>query len=168
MRHKNPLWVARGLHEPYIGIQFLQCCQCTLWLIMIQFHVLSHPLSSHNHYKSDHPRNTNFVCHSKYCPLHVLKAIFPSDHIQWRRCKRRPTLVLAAGLPNSNFLFFRIGFRFPPVALLLCHESREMPIENQCKEESVTLVRTERRKGTSLRAIHRHIRSHNHYNWRLR
>ena len=38
---------------------------------MTQFHVLSHLLSSHNYYKSGHPI---WLCHSKYCPLHVFKA----------------------------------------------------------------------------------------------
>lgn len=43
----------------------------------------------------------------------------------WIRCG--PSLVFAAGRPNSNFLFLRMGFLFPPVALRLCQWSREIP-----------------------------------------
>jgi len=43
----------------------------------------------------------------------------------WIRCG--PSLVFAAGRPNSNFLFLRRGFLFPPVALRLCQWSREIP-----------------------------------------
>ena len=104
-------------------------------------------------------------------PLQILPTPRASIHRSYpfrRSARRRQTLVLAGGLPNSNFLFFRMGFRFPPVDLLLCHESREIPTENQCKGDSVTLVGTEGGKGTSFRPIHRDIRSQNHYNWRLR
>lgn len=37
------------------------------------------------------------------------------------------TFVFAGGRPNSNFLFLRIAFLFPPVALRLCHLSLEIP-----------------------------------------
>lgn len=38
----------------------------------------------------------------------------------YRLCFEVLTLVLAAGRPNSYFLFLRIGARLPPVALRLC------------------------------------------------
>ena len=41
------------------------------------------------------------------------------------------TLVLAAGRPSSNFLFFLIGFLFPPVALRLCQLSLEIPTHDK-------------------------------------
>lgn len=41
------------------------------------------------------------------------------------------TLVLAAGRPNSNFLFLRIWVIRPPVFLLLCHLSRDIPIKQK-------------------------------------
>lgn len=42
---------------------------------------------------------------------------------------KQHTLVLAAGRPNSNFLFLRRGLRLPPVFLRLCQWSREIPVE---------------------------------------
>ena len=39
------------------------------------------------------------------------------------------TLVFAAGLPSSNFLFFRRGDLLPPVNRRLCQLSREIPAE---------------------------------------
>merc|ERR1719318_45639 len=39
-----------------------------------------------------------------------------------------PTLVLAAGRPSSNFLFFLSGFLLPPVFRRLCQLSREIPM----------------------------------------
>ena len=39
------------------------------------------------------------------------------------------TFVIAAGLPSSNFLFIRIGFRLPPVARRLCQLSWEIPVD---------------------------------------
>lgn len=45
------------------------------------------------------------------------------------------TLVLAAGRPNSNFLFLRTWVIRPPVFLLLCHLSRDIP-----KQKTVLLM----------------------------
>merc|ERR1719354_850212 len=47
---------------------------------------------------------------------------FPPLVLTWRT-RRGPILVLAAGLPNSNFLFLCGWGRRPPVFLRLCHES---------------------------------------------
>lgn len=44
------------------------------------------------------------------------------------------TLVFAGGRPISNFLFFLIGFRLPPVALRLCQLSRDIPINTDCHD----------------------------------
>jgi len=41
------------------------------------------------------------------------------------------TFVLAAGRPSSNFRFLRIWACRPPVALRLCHLSREIPSNKQ-------------------------------------
>lgn len=51
------------------------------------------------------------------------------------RTKDKPkhTLVLAAGRPNSNFLFLRRGLRLPPVFLRLCQWSREIPSQKMEK-----------------------------------
>lgn len=40
------------------------------------------------------------------------------------------TLVLAGGLPSSNFLFFLRGFLLPPVLRRLCQESLEIPVNH--------------------------------------
>ena len=42
-----------------------------------------------------------------------------------------PSLVLAAGLPISNFLFLRNLERLPPVSRRLCRESLEIPMAAQ-------------------------------------
>lgn len=48
-----------------------------------------------------------------------------------------PIFVLAAGLPNSNFLFLWGWGRFPPVLRLLCQESLDIPItaDRRAKKE---------------------------------
>lgn len=40
------------------------------------------------------------------------------------------TFVLAAGRPNSNFLFLRVSFLLPPVARRLWNGSRLIPANN--------------------------------------
>lgn len=57
----------------------------------------------------------------------ILKKTQKEWKVLWNPGEICYTLVLAGGRPNSNFLFFRIGLRLPPVLRLLCHLSLEIP-----------------------------------------
>ena len=145
MIHLHPLWQSSHLSSTQPSVVCITCCAnlaltrpviCSGFGLATRIQIFRTLHLLRFIYTSVTSVNSWSYNHDSFTKDGYIQVTIPNIGFKKKKKKKKKswhTLVEAEGLASSNFLFFLIGFLFPPVALLLCQLSREIPTNTGLK-----------------------------------